>query len=279
MIRALLIALALTVTPVRAETLRLAATTSFNNSGLSDVLLPAIAQDIDLDVQLLVVGTGQALRLGQSGDVDAILVHSKAAELEFVAAGYASHRREIMYNDFVLIGPSEYPAQVRAAATATEALQRIAKAQLTFVSRGDDSGTHRKELALWAAALLVGGLDGRRATAFTLVLTAAFLVRPILLPTVALVWLIGVESIRPRRRMLQGVALGLAAIVVAVLVMVRLEGGLAAFVEPFVRHGDFHVARLHRNTRIFAEIGLIKGVGWLAAAAVLTGVAFDHYRV
>lgn len=152
MIRALLIALALTVTPVRAETLRLAATTSFNNSGLSDVLLPAIAQDIDLDVQLLVVGTGQALRLGQSGDVDAILVHSKAAELEFVAAGYASHRREIMYNDFVLIGPSEDPAQVRAAATATEALQRIAKAQLTFVSRGDDSGTHRKELALWAAA-------------------------------------------------------------------------------------------------------------------------------
>ncbi len=135
------------------------------------------------------------------------------------------------------------------------------------------SSTAAVVLALWAAALLVGGLDGRRATAFTLVLTAAFLVRPILLPTVALVWLIGVESIRPRRRMLPGVALGLAAIVVAVLVMVRLEGGFAAFVEPFVRHGDFHVARLHRNTRILAEIGLIKGVGGLASAAVLTGLS------
>jgi hypothetical protein len=135
------------------------------------------------------------------------------------------------------------------------------------------SSTAAVVLALWAAALLVGGLDGRRATAFTLVLTAAFLVRPILLPTVALVWLIGVESIRPRRRMLPGVVLGLAAIVVAVLVMVRLEGGFAAFVEPFVRHGDFHVARLHRNTRILAEIGLIKGVGGLASAAVLTGLS------
>jgi hypothetical protein len=124
-------------------------------------------------------------------------------------------------------------------------------------------------LALWAASLLVGGLDGRRATVFTLSLTASFLVRPILLPTVALLWLVGVDSIRPRRRMLPGVALGLAAIVVAVLVMARLEGGWAAFVEPFVRHGDFHVARLHRNTRVLAEIGLFKGVGGLAAAAVL----------
>ncbi len=132
------------------------------------------------------------------------------------------------------------------------------------------SSTAAVVLALWAASLLVGGLDGRRATVFTLLLTASFLVRPILLPTVALLWLVGVDSIRPRRRMLPGVALGLAAIVVAVLVMARLEGGWAAFVEPFVRHGDFHVARLHRNTRVLAEIGLFKGVGGLAAAAVLT---------
>ena len=148
MIRAILIALTIAGTAASAETLRLAATTSFNNSGLSDVLLPAIEQDIGLDVQLLVVGTGQAIRLGQSGDVDAILVHSKSAELAFVAAGYGSHRREIMYNDFVVIGPSGDPAQVRAATSAIEALQSIASAQATFVSRGDDSGTHRKEMAL-----------------------------------------------------------------------------------------------------------------------------------
>ena len=135
------------------------------------------------------------------------------------------------------------------------------------------SSTAAVVLAIWAASLLVGGLDGRRATAFTLFLTASFLVRPILLPTVALLWLIGVESIRPRRRLLPGVTLGLAAIVVAVLVMVRLEGGWAAFVEPFVRHGDFHVARLHRNTRILAEIGLIKGVGGFFAAAVLSALS------
>ncbi|MDC1263437.1 substrate-binding domain-containing protein, partial [Planktomarina temperata] len=109
MIRAILIALTIAGTAASAETLRLAATTSFNNSGLSDVLLPAIAQDTGLDVQLLVVGTGQAIWLGQSGDVDAILVHSKSAELAFVAAGYGSHRREIMYNDFVVIGPSGDP--------------------------------------------------------------------------------------------------------------------------------------------------------------------------
>ncbi|MDC1345973.1 substrate-binding domain-containing protein, partial [Planktomarina temperata] len=151
MIRAILIALTIAGTAASAETLRLAATTSFNNSGLSDVLLPAIAQDTGLDVQLLVVGTGQAIWLGQSGDVDAILVHSKSAELAFVAAGYGSHRREIMYNDFVVIGPSGDPAQVRAATSAIEALQSIASAQATFVSRGDDSGTHRKEMALWAA--------------------------------------------------------------------------------------------------------------------------------
>ncbi len=135
------------------------------------------------------------------------------------------------------------------------------------------SSTAAVVLALWAASLLVGGLDGRRPTAFTLLLTASFLVRPILLPTVALIWLMGVESIRPRRRLLPGIVVGLAAIVVAVLVMVRLEGSWAAFVEPFVRHGDFHVARLHRNTRVLAEIGLFKGVGGLAAAAGLGGLS------
>ena len=138
-----------------AETMRLAVTTSFQNSGLSDVLLPAIREEIGLDVQLLVVGTGQALKLGQAGDVDAVLVHSRAAEEAFVAAGYATHRREIMYNDFVLVGPADDPADVAGAATSAEALRRVALASALFVSRGDDSGTHRKELSLWIAA----GLD------------------------------------------------------------------------------------------------------------------------
>ena len=149
MIRAILFALICAGTAIQAETLRLAATTSFNNSGLSDALLPMIAQDIGLDVQLLVVGTGQALRLGQSGDVDAILVHSKEAELAFVEAGYASHRREIMYNDFVIIGPQSDPANVRSTASAAAALSAIAQSQAVFVSRGDDSGTHKAEIALW----------------------------------------------------------------------------------------------------------------------------------
>ena len=135
--------------------MKLAVTTSFHNSGLSDVLLPAIKADTGIDVQLLVVGTGQALRLGEAGDVDAILVHSKAAEEAFVADGYAPHRREIMYNDFVLIGPADDPADIAQASDASNALTRIATAKSAFVSRGDNSGTHKKELSLWATA----GLD------------------------------------------------------------------------------------------------------------------------
>lgn len=152
---ALLLALLLTVfapAQVRAAEMRLAVTTSFHNSGLSDVLLPAIRAETGIDVHLLVVGTGQALRLGAAGDVDAILVHSRAAEEAFVAAGNAPHRREIMYNDFVIIGPAADPAQVAQAGSVTEALSRIAGRAAAFVSRGDDSGTHKKELALWAAA-------------------------------------------------------------------------------------------------------------------------------
>jgi len=135
-----------------ADSLRLAVTTSFQNSGLADILLPAIKNDIGLDVQLLVVGTGQALRLGRAGDVDAILVHSRAAEEEFVARGYGTRRREIMYNDFVLVGPASDPAGISAAPDVTEALAAIANARALFVSRGDDSGTHRRERMLWAAA-------------------------------------------------------------------------------------------------------------------------------
>ncbi|WP_306115493.1 MULTISPECIES: substrate-binding domain-containing protein [unclassified Roseovarius] len=135
-----------------AEEMKMAVTTSFHNSGLAEVLLPEIKQDTGIDVQLLVVGTGQALRLGAAGDVDAILVHAKAAEEKFVAEGSATHRTEIMYNDFVFIGPGADGAGIKAAADAAAALRLIAGSGAPFVSRGDDSGTHKKELSLWEAA-------------------------------------------------------------------------------------------------------------------------------
>ena len=139
----------------RAEQMKLAVTTSFHNSGLADILLPAILKDTGLHVQLLVVGTGQALRLGRAGDVDAILVHSRADEVEFVARGYGTRRIEIMHNDFVFVGPSSDPAGIGAAKNVTQVMHALALAKLPFVSRGDSSGTHKKELSLWRAA----GLD------------------------------------------------------------------------------------------------------------------------
>ncbi|NVK17008.1 MAG: substrate-binding domain-containing protein [Rhodobacteraceae bacterium] len=142
-------------TAALTEEMKMAVTTSFHNSGLAEILLPEIKSDLGLDVQLLVVGTGQAIRLGEAGDVDAILVHSKKAEEKFLLGGNGTHRREIMYNDFVFIGPEGDAAGIAGAENAAGALQRIAGTEAAFVSRGDDSGTHKKELSLWKAA----GLD------------------------------------------------------------------------------------------------------------------------
>ena len=139
---------------VHAETFKMAVTTSFENSGLADVLVPEIEADLGMEVQLLVVGTGQALRLGEAGDVDAILVHSRASELAFVADGFGTHRREIMYNDLVLIGPKSDNALIADATSATAAVQKIAEAKATYVSRGDNSGTHEAELKIWHLANL-----------------------------------------------------------------------------------------------------------------------------
>lgn len=150
-------------TAAGAEELTMAVTTSFANSGLAEVLLPEIQKDTGIEVQLLVVGTGQALRLGEAGDVDAVLVHAKAAEEAFVAAGHATHRREIMYNDFILVGPEADPAGTKGAGTAGEAFNRIAAAEAPFVSRGDDSGTHQAELAIWQAAGIEPAGDWYRA--------------------------------------------------------------------------------------------------------------------
>ena len=139
----------LVVSAAWADEMRLAVTTSFHNSGLSNILLPAISDDTGIEVQLIVVGTGQAIRLGEAGDVDAILVHSRKAEEAFVEAGFGIHRREIMYNDFVLIGPEHDPAGIAPSTSISDALQAIAASQSVFASRGDDSGTHKRELALW----------------------------------------------------------------------------------------------------------------------------------
>ncbi len=146
------VAALLTTTAAMAEEMKMAVTTSFANSGLADVLLPKVKEDTGIDVQLLIVGTGQALALGAAGDVDAVLVHSKAAEEKWLAEGNGTHRTEIMYNDFIFVGPQADPAKAGAAEKATGALQAIAEAQAPFVSRGDDSGTHKMELKLWKEA-------------------------------------------------------------------------------------------------------------------------------
>ena len=150
-----LLALLLCGCAERDPIVRLATTTSTHNSGLMDAILPAFEERSGYDVQLFAVGTGQALELGRRGDVDLLLVHARERELEFVEAGHAVDRRDVMWNDFVIVGPKSDPAQIRGKATAVDAFRQIAAAGAIFVSRGDDSGTHMREQALWKDA----GLD------------------------------------------------------------------------------------------------------------------------
>jgi len=129
--------------------IRMATTTSTENSGLFTVIQPVFEKDLDIRVHVIAVGTGKALELARRGDVDVVLVHAREAEEAFVKAGYGRARHEIMYNDFVIVGPPEDPAGVRGMQDAGKAFARIAGASVTFVSRGDDSGTHKKEHAIW----------------------------------------------------------------------------------------------------------------------------------
>ncbi len=152
-IRGLACLLALVVLPAAAtERLRLATTTSTENSGLLARLHPAFEQAQDVAVDVIAVGSGKALALGRNGDVDVILAHDPVAEEAFMADGAGSERHPVMHNDFVILGPSADPAKVGAATSAADAFARIASARSAFVSRGDQSGTHTKELALWQAA-------------------------------------------------------------------------------------------------------------------------------
>ncbi|MCY4405079.1 MAG: substrate-binding domain-containing protein [Rhodospirillaceae bacterium] len=129
-----------------------ASTTSTQNAGLFDHLLPLFEAESGIEVRVVAVGTGQALRLARNGDADLLLVHDKPSEEAFVAEGYGSQRFDLMHNDFVVVGPASDPAGIVGTGDAAAALAGIAAAKAPFVSRGDDSGTHRREQALWAAA-------------------------------------------------------------------------------------------------------------------------------
>jgi tungstate transport system substrate-binding protein len=147
--------------PAAPQPLRLATTTSTYDSGLLDSILPVFEDEYEAEVDVIAVGTGQAIEIGRSGDADVLLVHSRTLEDAFVADGYGVERFPVMFNDFVLVGPQADPAGIAGAKTGPEALERIYDSQSTFVSRGDDSGTHAKEKALWEAAGLAPALtDG-----------------------------------------------------------------------------------------------------------------------
>jgi tungstate transport system substrate-binding protein len=127
-------------------------TTSTQNSGLLDHILPKFTERTGVEVRVVAVGTGQAIKNAMNGDGDVLLVHAKPAERKFVAGGFGLQRHDLMYNDFVIVGPATDPAKVGGMKDAVAALKGIAAAQATFASRGDDSGTHKKELSLWREA-------------------------------------------------------------------------------------------------------------------------------
>ncbi|CAN0596579.1 unnamed protein product [Ectocarpus sp. 12 AP-2014] len=130
----------------------LASTTSTENSGLFGAIIPAFTEKTGIEVRVVAVGTGQAFEIARRGDADSLLVHDTVGEEQFVADGYATERLDVMYNDFVIVGPNDDPAGIRDSEMISDALQRIAGSESPFASRGDDSGTHRAELRLWEDA-------------------------------------------------------------------------------------------------------------------------------
>ena len=131
--------------------IKMATTTSTQASGLLDVLLPVFEKDTGIQVKVIAKGTGAAIRDGMDGNVDVIFVHAKAREEKFVQQGFGTKRYAVMHNDFVILGPQKDPAAIKGLTNAPKALRKIAGAKVAFVSRGDDSGTHTKEQALWEA--------------------------------------------------------------------------------------------------------------------------------
>jgi tungstate transport system substrate-binding protein len=134
------------------QPLRIASTTSTDNTGLFGALNPPFEKMFNCRVDVIAQGTGKALKTGETGDCDVVFVHSRPAEDKFIEAGYGVNRRDVMYNDFVIVGPKSDPTGIRGLTDAAEVLKRIAKSEAPFISRGDDSGTHKKEKAIWEKA-------------------------------------------------------------------------------------------------------------------------------
>ena len=134
------------------RSLILATTTSTENSGLLDYILPVFEEEYKATVDVIAVGTGQAMEIGKAGDADVLMVHARALEDEFMAEGHGVRREDLMYNDFIIVGPSGDPAGITGMEQASTALDRLAQTEGTFISRGDESGTHVKENEIWSAA-------------------------------------------------------------------------------------------------------------------------------
>jgi tungstate transport system substrate-binding protein len=145
-------AIALAAGKASAETrIKCASTTSTQNSGLFDYILPIFAKKTGIQVDVVAVGTGAAIEIGKRGDADVVFVHAKPLELKAVEEGYFVNRHDVMYNDFVVVGPPSDPAKIKGLKSATEAFKKIATSGTPFISRGDKSGTNIKELAVWKA--------------------------------------------------------------------------------------------------------------------------------
>jgi tungstate transport system substrate-binding protein len=149
---ALLLVSMSSIAQAEEKTLILATTTSTQDTGLLDVLVPIFEKQTGYFVKTIAVGSGQAMTMGQKGEADVLLVHSPAAEKKFMEDGFGVNRRLVMHNDFVIVGPAEDPAMIKGVKSAAEAFKKIAAAQALFLSRGDNSGTHAKEKDLWKVA-------------------------------------------------------------------------------------------------------------------------------